>query len=66
MKQRLLQKFDKDGDGKLNEDERKAARAAMQQQTGRGKGERGKMRPGGPGRKGAGQKPMGQKPREKT
>jgi len=51
----LLQKFDKDGDGKLNSDERKAAIAATEAM---------KKRKGGPKPKGKG-KGKGKKPAKK-
>ncbi|MEX2171849.1 MAG: EF-hand domain-containing protein [Pirellulales bacterium] len=64
QKQRVLEKFDKDGDGKLNEEEREAARDARRDKEGprgerrRGEGRRGPDGPDGPprgeGRRGPG------------
>ncbi len=63
-----IKRFDKDGDGKLNEQEREAARAAFQKngRSGKGKGRpgvKGKGRPGGKGGgKGRPGGPDGQRP----
>ena len=53
----ILEKFDKDGDGKLNEEERKAA---MKDRGGRGGRPQGGRPPGG--KKPGGKKPGGKKP----
>ncbi len=42
MRKRILERFDKDGDGKLNEEERAAARAAREARGGKGKGGEGR------------------------
>jgi Ca2+-binding EF-hand superfamily protein len=48
----MMKKFDKDGDGQLNEAERKAAREAMQRRRGGAKGKRGDGKRGGKDGKG--------------
>ncbi|NOZ38924.1 MAG: hypothetical protein GXP24_01700 [Planctomycetes bacterium] len=56
MRQKMLEEFDADGDGELNEDERATAREAMRSRRGgKGKGNRAK------GRKGKGNKAKGQR-----
>ncbi|QDU27017.1 EF hand [Anatilimnocola aggregata] len=51
MRAEMLKKFDKDGDGKLSEDERASLMAAMKERGGRPGGPgAGKRGPGGPGR----------------
>ena len=59
-REELLKKFDKDGDGKLNEDERKAAMAARPKPGARPGGKPG-ARPGAPGGKPGAKKPKGGK-----
>ena len=56
MREKMLERFDADGDGKLNEEERAEARKARQEMSGReGKGPRGAARGQGQGRaRGAG------------
>ena len=56
MRQKMIEKFDKDGDGKLNEEERAAAREFMQERRARRDGE------GGPPWARDGERPQGPNP----
>jgi hypothetical protein len=61
MRERLRKQFDKDGDGKLNEEERKAAREAFQSKPQGGQKGPGLKRPRGIGQKGPGKNGPGPK-----
>lgn len=54
---KLLKQFDKDGDGRLNNEERKAARAFLQKEKAEGRGPRGFGGRGGRGGPGGNQEP---------
>ena len=54
MRARMIEQFDADGDGQLNDEEREAAREAMRERRGQGRGGEGR---GGQGRGGQGQGP---------
>lgn len=57
MRERMLKEFDKDGDGKLSDEERQKAREAMRERFGRRGPDGGRGRDGGPrGKDGKGKK----------
>ncbi|MDC1005101.1 hypothetical protein OAQ34_05710 [Opitutales bacterium] len=60
MRKEMMAKFDKDGDGKLGPDERKAAMTARGKESS-GKGKKGEGKGKGKGKKGEGKKKEGKK-----